>query len=241
MFLDYDGTVAPIGVPRSVSKVNPGVERELRKIARRIPVCMVSAKEYDFIRPRCGFAVGWACSSGLDIRMADGRGLSARRLKPLEGAIKLAKEEERRGTITELKRGPRGELLGVTIDWGGVPELGPAILQNLGALSKGRAFVAYDGSSTFVDVYAARPDKGRATRVLKRLLEVKSDVMFIGDSAVDNNAFQAAEMAIGVDHGQPMSELRCEHIVDQNRLAAFLRSLYDRGMEFTPRLPWVKR
>ena len=241
LFVDYDGTIAPIGVPRSESRVLRGVEMELLRMARETPVCVVTAKDYGFIHSRCGFAAGWACSSGLDVRMADGEVKVASPLRRLDGALKLARSWEGAGTITELKRGPSRELLGVTIDWSGAPELGTAVVHSLGRLAKKGGFVAYDGSSTFADVYAARPDKGKAVKVLKGALGVEMGVMFIGDSALDNAAFRVAEMAIGVAHGQPTSELRCDHIVDQNRLAAFLRSLHGRGMEFSPSLPWVRR
>ena len=241
LFVDYDGTIAPIGVPRSESRVIRGVERELRRIATQVPVCVVTAKDYDFVRPRCEFASGWACSSGLDIRLADGKTMAPGPLKGLELALGRARAWERRGTITEVKRGPKGEVFGISIDWGSAPELGKAVVDELGRLRSGEGYVAYDGSSTFADVYAAPPDKGKAVRILKKALEVRLGVMFIGDSSLDNGAFRVAEMAIGVAHGQPMSELRCDHIVDQSWLAGFLRSLQGRGMEFTPSLPWVRR
>ena len=240
LFLDYDGTIAPLGVPRDESRVFRNVKRELRWIAPEIPVCVVTAKDFDFIWTRCRFASGWACASGLDIRLADGRTSQTRPLRSLDRALEVARSSERTGSFTELKRGPSKELLGVTIDWSRAPEGGGAIVRRLRALEKQGDLVAYDGHSTFADVYAAPPDKGRAVRALKRLLSVKFGVMFIGDSVFDNSAFQEAEMALGIDHGQPTSELRCDYIVEQRSLAGFLRSLRDRGMEFTPSLPWVR-
>ena len=240
LFVDYDGTIAPLGVPRGDSRVFPGVEVELRRIGREIPICVVTAKDYDFISPRSRFATGWACASGLDIRLADGRLSRPRRLRSLDWALEIARAAEGLGTSTELKRGPSGEVLAVSIDWTLVPDRGPSVLRRLAPLMEEGEYVSHDGWSTFADLYAAPPDKGKAVRVLKKLLEVKSNVMFIGDSAPDNAAFQEAEMAIGVAHGQPMSELSCDYIVEQRRLAAFLRSLRGCRMEFTPSLPGVR-
>ena len=240
LFLDYDGTIAPMGVPRSESRVLRSVGRELRRIVRETPVCVVTAKDFDFTHGRCGFATGWACAAGLDIRLADGRTLRPPRLRSLDEALEVAKSAQRRGTFTELKLGPAGELLGVTIDWSRAQGCGAYVEGELKPLVRKGYSVAYDGESTFADVYAAPPDKGKALKALKRVLEVKSDAMFIGDSVLDNSAFLEAEMAIGVDHGQPLSGLRCDYIVEQRRLAAFLRSLRGRGMEFTPRVPWLR-
>ena len=240
LLVDYDGTIAPLGVPRAESRIIQGVERELRKIVKSTPVCVVTAKDFDFTHRRCGFATGWACASGLDIRMADGRSSVARRLRNLAEVLDIAKAAERDGTQTELKVGPAGELLGVSIDWTGTPYLGARVARKLRPLAK-KYSVSLDRHSTFADVYAAPPDKGKATIAVKKLLKVESNVMFIGDSRFDNPAFQEAEMAIGVDHGQPTSGLRCDYIVEQRRLAGFLRSLHGRGMDFTPSLPWVRR
>lgn len=240
MFVDYDGTIAPLGVPRDQSMVIKGVARELWKISLEVPVCVVTAKDFDFVRPRTEFAVGWACAAGLDIRMADGRVAEARRLRDLRRAMCAARACERLGTYTELKRGPTGDLLAVAIDWSRHPELKASVLARIGTLVKSGEHVAYDGRSAFADVYAAPPDKGKAVRKLKRLLAVKSGVMFIGDSRVDNPAFQEAEIALGVARGQPISELRCDYVVRQSMLSMLLRSLHDRRMDFTPTLPGVE-
>ncbi len=241
LLVDYDGTVAPLGIPRAESRILRSVEAELKSISKSAPVCIVTAKDFSFVQTRSKFAAGWACVSGLDVRLADGRRVAERRLRNLTGALRLAESAEKKGTYTELKRGPSGELLAVAIDWTGVPEVGPYVLRGLKPISDAGLFVAHERGTTYADVYAAPPDKGRACRLLVKLLEVESYVMFIGDSALDNSAFQAVEIAIGVAHGQPMDELRCEFVVEQARLAEFLRSLSGRGMEFTPTLPSVRR
>ncbi len=240
LLVDYDGTIAPLGVPREESRIFRSVERELEAMVNTVPVCIVTAKDFDFVRPRSKFAAAWACVSGLDIVLADGRRFTRRRLADLTAALKVAEWAEGLGSFTELKRGPSGELLAVGVDWSAAPEAGAVILPRLKALGA-RNFVSRDAYSTFADVYAARPDKGRATKFLKRILGGRKKVMFIGDSAHDNAAFQEAGIAVGVEHGQPMDDLRCSFVVEQTRLGGFLRSLRGRGMEFTPSMPWVER
>lgn len=240
LLVDYDGTVAPLGVPRDESRIFRSVEKVLREISLKIPVCIVTAKDFDFVEPRSGFAAAWACVSGLDVRLADGRRFTRKKVRSLQDEVELAKWSEGMGSFTELKHGPSGELLGVGIDWSGAPEAGMHILRKIKPLIKAGSPVVYDRQSTFADFYAAPPDKGRATKLLKKVLGKRSGAMFIGDSANDNGAFQEAEMAIGIAHGQPMSQLRCGYVVEQKMLAGFLGSLQDRGMDFTPSLPAVR-
>ncbi len=202
-------------------------------------MCVVTAKDYDFVHPRSSFAAGWACASGLDVRLSDGRTFTRKKLGSLRDALEVARLGEQLGSFTELKRGPAGELLGVGIDWTDAPEAGAQIGRRLRRLARSGRHVSFDPWSSFADVYAAEPDKGRAVRLLKKTLGQSSAAMFIGDSANDNSAFQEAEIAVGVAHGQPTDRLRCDYLVEQPRLAEFLRSLRDHGMDFTPRLPWV--
>ncbi|HEY6282312.1 MAG TPA: hypothetical protein VIW22_00120 [Nitrososphaerales archaeon] len=238
-FSDYDGTIAPLGVPRAESKIFEGVEVQLKKIGRQVPLCIVTSKDFDFVYPRCNFAAGWACVSGLDIKLADGRRFAERRLADLTKPLEFAKSMESEGALTELKRGPSGELLGLSIDWTEVPELRDGIVENLRTMSGEGIISTYDGASQFADFYAASPDKGKALKELKRLLGVQGNTMFIGDSPADNRAFKQAEFAIGVFHGQALDELRCEFMVNQARLEEFLQSLSDQRMDFTPGLPGV--
>ena len=188
LFVDYDGTIAPLGVPRAESRVIGRVARELRRIVRETPVCVVTAKDFDFIHGRCRFATGWACAAGLDIRLADGRSLRPPRLRNLDGALEIAKSARRRGTLTELKLGPAGELLGVTIDWSHAPGSEAYVAGELRLLRRKGYPVVYDTKSAFADVFAAPLHKGKALRGTKKLLE-KSDARFIGDSVPDDSAF----------------------------------------------------
>jgi len=179
--------------------------------------------------------------SGLDIRLSDGRSLGEKKLIELTKPLELAKSMEKEGALTELKRGPAGEVLGLTIDWTGVPMLGESMVENLTRMSDEGFTASYDETSTFADFYAAPPDKGRALNELKRLLGVKGNTMFIGDAPADNSAFQQAEVAVGVSYGQALDGLRCGFMVEQARLGVFLRSLSERRMEFMPSLPGVRQ
>lgn len=47
----------------------------------------MTAKDFDFVYPRSRFAAGWACVSGLDIRMSGGKKFTTRPLKRLKDAL----------------------------------------------------------------------------------------------------------------------------------------------------------
>ena len=240
LMVDYDGTIAPLGVPRSESRVLARVESQLRRISILAPVCVVTAKDYGFVHGRTSFASGWACIGGLDVRTRNG-GVARSRPRSMGKALGLARTVEARGVHLEMKRGPRGVILGISIDWSGNPEIAPMLLGKLATLRRTGFSVVHEMNSTYADVYATPPNKGEATKLLKSLLKIRGNVMFIGDSAMDNTAFQEASVSVGVTHGQPVEALRCKYIVDQSRLAEFLQSLADRGMDFSPRIPWIRR
>jgi len=237
---DYDGTIAPLGVTRAESRILGDVEVQLKRISRQIPVCIVTAKDYEFIHTRASFADGWACVGGLDVRVG-GRSFLEKNLRDMTPALEKVESIARQGVIAELKRGPRGEVIGLAVDWSGSSRKGPEVVRRLTPLKRMGFHVVHDPSATYADVYSAPPSKGKATKLLKSLLNVRGNVMFIGDSKQDNTAFRASGLSVGVAHGQPVGVLRCEYIVDQSRLAGFLRSLADRGMDFSPSIPWVRR
>ena len=97
-----------------------------------------------------------------------------------------------------------------------------------------RLTVAHDPTQPFIDVFGRRPDKGRAVRELRTLLKVAGKVLFIGDSAADNSAFEEADVAICVAHGQSLESLTCVFAVRHEELSTFLRSLVDGRLSLDP-------
>ena len=94
---------------------------------------------------------------------------------------------------------------------------------------------------TFVDVYSARPDKGKALGALKKLLGVKGAVLYMGDSPLDNPAFKASDVAVGVVHGRPSASLDCDVKVGFDSLGGALEGLIQTDLEWSPeRLPGIE-
>jgi len=232
IFSDYDGTLAPEDVSVESSSVPKEIEEPLRRLGSSVPVAIVTSKDYGFIRPRTGFARAWACVSGLEITLRDGRAFPATRVSGrVQDGLKCVKRRDELGLTIELKRGMTGELLGFAIDWSRAsPPPGQFIKTTTAELTELGLTVVHDPTWRFLDVFGARPDKGRAVRELKRLLKVTGNVLFMGDSTADNRAFEEAEVAICVEHGQGLENLRCRFALPYYELGGFLRSLSDHDL-----------
>jgi hypothetical protein len=231
IFSDYDGTLAPFDVRPEASRVSEGIRDPLLRLSSLVPVAIVTSKDSGFVRPRTTFSRAWACVSGLEIILASGRKLPTRRISGrLHEGLDHAKREGGAGLTFELKHSSTGGLLGFSVHWRGraTPtrflETVPAELEGMGLT------VVHDPSWPFLDVFGARPDKGRAVRKLKALLNVKGNALYLGDSSADNPAFEAAEVGICVEHGQGVGELECSFAVRFEELGGFLSSLADHDL-----------
>ena len=232
VFADYDGTLAPVDVDRSASRVPRGLEESLYALGSRIPVAVLTSKDYAFVRPRTGFAKAWACVSGLEV-VIDGvrppkRPRVSRRLE--EGLALSGRILGPENTI-ELKRSSAGVLLGFSVDWRRTsPPPGPNLTAAKLALKAIGLSVFHDPSLPFLDVFGARPDKGKALENLRRLLKVRGGVLFIGDSMADSPAFERADVGVCVDHGQDVGALSCKFVVAAEDLGNLLSSIRDNGL-----------
>jgi hypothetical protein len=229
IFADYDGTLAPEDVSLESSRVPKEIEEPLVRLGTSMPIAMVTSKDFGFIRPRTGFASAWACVFGLEIALSDGRAFLTERVsRRLLDGLTYAKRYERQGLALEEKRSTTGELLGFSMDWRRGTTPSSQFIKTVAAeLTKTGLTVIHDPGRPYLDVFGARPNKGRAVMELKRLLKVTGNIMFMGDSAADNPGFEEAEVAICVEHGQSLENLACGFVVRHRDLGGFFQSLAD--------------
>lgn len=229
IFTDYDGTLAPEDVPFDASGVPEEIREPLLRLSSSIPIAIVTSKDYGFVRPRTPFARAWACVSGLEIVLSDGRSFATPQTgSRLREGLEYVKRRNEFDMALELKRSTTKGLLAFSMDWRGKPAP-PAefIATAIADLSAMGLTVAYDPARPFLDVFGRRPDKGGAVREMKRLLDVNGNVLFIGDSTADNPAFGEADLAMCVDHGQSLEGLECGYALRRKELGPFFRSLED--------------
>ncbi len=226
---DYDGTLAPEDVSLDSSGLPKEIGDSLLRLSGSLPVAIVTSKDHDFIRPRTPFARAWACVSGLEIVLSDGRTFASSKAsgRLLEG-LKRARRSHAPGLTFELKRSTTKDLLAFSMDWRGASAPPSAFIETATAeLTRMGLTVVYDPAQPYLDVFGAKPDKGRAVRELKRLLAVRGNILFLGDSVADNPAFEEADVAICVAHGQSLENVTSGFVIRQDELADFLRALAD--------------
>jgi len=226
IFSDYDGTLAPEDVSREASRVPKDVRDALLRLSSSVPIAIVTSKDIDFIRPRTAFARAWSCVSGLETVLSDGR-VFVTPAKDLSEALQYVQRHDNSGLTLELKRSTTGDVLGFSLDWRKAAPLGEYVMKTMEALTRMGLTVVYDPTRPYVDFFGAKPDKGRAVRELKKLLGVSGNVLFMGNSITDNPAFEEADVAICVAHGEQIKELKCGFTLRQDELGGFLRSLAD--------------
>ena len=69
LFLDYDGTISPLDIPRSKSKVSPENLAVLCQISLQIPVAIITTKSLSFVVRRTPFAHAWSSLGGLEVKI----------------------------------------------------------------------------------------------------------------------------------------------------------------------------
>lgn len=237
IFSDYDGTLAPEDARLESSRVPKEIEEPLRVLNSKIPVAIVTSKDYTFVRPRTEFARAWACVSGLEVVLTGGRTFASSHTKNrlIEG-LNYVRSHKGPGLELELKHGTKGELLAFSVDWRRARRPPSRFIATATSeLASMDLKVVYDPTRPFLDVFGGTPDKGRAVRELKRHLKIAGKVLFIGDSVADNLAFGEADVAICVTHGQSLEGLACGFTLRHEELGHFLRSLADNHLSLNLR------
>lgn len=234
IFTDYDGTIAPMNVPREESRVPETLLSKLALLSSRIPVAVITAKDISFVRPRTVFAKGWACAMGMEVVLADGTTRIAEPVPRVELPFGSVEKLAPKGATVEKKLASDGRTLGFSIDWSDGPRVSRPKVASLVLALRGRGFhVTHDGEESFVDAFCVDTNKGAALSQLKGMLGVEGAVMYLGDSSPDNDAFDLAEIPVGVRHGQRTESLRCRYLVDYKDVSEMLDRLLDRDLEFT--------
>lgn len=198
LFLDYDGTLAPIVAHPGDAKIPPATRRVLESIVRRpdFTVSVISGRALDDLRARVGLDVILAGNHGLEI---SGGGLEFRE----------PQAQERRSVtheICEEVRERSRQIEGVEIEDKGLTgsvhfrRMAAADVPRLASLVRaavspvGNQFVIRQGNKVFEIVPCVRWNKGLAVRwILERLRECpdgKISKCYIGDDVTDEDAFR---------------------------------------------------
>ena len=211
------------------------------EVSQKIPLCIVSSKDFAFLSRRIKFARAFSCILGIETILFSRSGVES--IKVLNGH-KIRQNTEMLVSITERiessfkdlsverKFTSDGLLAGVTIDWRHAQEwrsykteVEPQLKEIIFRESTGLFVQLYD-SHPFIDVYAIECDKGIAFDSLITVSKLKGGILYLGDSENDNPAFRKADVSIGIRSDKRLNpRLDCNYLIDFNQLPALLKKL----------------
>ena len=241
IFSDYDGTLCPLELRREEAIISPRLQRVLTKVSKRIPIGIVTTKDLSFINDRVPFAHGIAASCGLQIKVGD-KSITDERIKESNEKLEKVYHEAlsrilqiRENISVERKETEDGDLIAFCIDWRLTrdwPEAQRRAAPVLAFCKEQGQYVVESKVSPFANVYPMQVNKGEALVNLRKEMGVTGTLMYMGDSEVDNPAFQLAEVSVGVKHQRVMPALACKYRIEFLALDTFLSSLIDADFDF---------
>src|SRR3972149_454136 len=245
LFLDYDGTISPLNVPRQESRVPAETEAVLHRIKQLIPVGIITTKDMAFIVPKTPFARAWCAIGGLEIRIGERIVTDPcvnAALPSISLALQYAQHYGDNHLFIEEKKDSTRQTIAFCVDWRQSQDPREAEVKANKVMACCQKpplnVIRYEGQP-FFDVYPCPIDKGRALAELKRNLGVKSGVMYMGDSKVDNPAFKVADIGIGVLHEESARDLTCNYYVKFEDVARFFQHLLENNLVFDKDFPEI--
>ncbi|MGD0422601.1 MAG: HAD-IIB family hydrolase [Candidatus Bathyarchaeia archaeon] len=241
LFSDFDGTLSPLELRREDAYMPPRLKRLLTKASTKIKLGIVTTKDLTFIKERVPFAHGIAATCGLEMQIGDRTYVDERVREPNKKIEIAYKEALTRilpipdNIVIERKETEEGNLLAFCIDWRLSKNWNEARRKTTPLLTfckEQGLFVVESDISPFANVFPFQVDKGAAYLKLRTELGVTGPAMYLGDSEIDDSAFQLAEVSVGIKHRRVMPHLQCKYRVEFLELEGFLSNLIDADFDF---------
>jgi trehalose-6-phosphatase len=220
--------------------IAPRLRRLLTKASKNVKIGIVTTKDLAFIEDRVPFAHGIAATCGLEIMVGDTVVVDDR-VQKINGKLEkiyqeicskiLALPEQ---VVIERKE-TDGCLIGFCLDWRLSRDWVEAKRDAAPLLRSCREqglYVDESNISPFANVYATSVDKGQALSTLRSEMRTSGPIMYLGDSEIDNPAFQVADVSVGIKHQRIMPNLQCKYRLEFVGLENFLAKLIDADFDF---------
>jgi HAD superfamily hydrolase (TIGR01484 family) len=240
LFLDYDGTIAPLNVPRSQSAVSRDKLSILNRISAKIPIAVISTKDLAFLVKRTPFAHGWSGLGGLETKIGNtivSRIYTQEQVFQLRKALDYVRPiiSSANEIMVEEKRDSNGTAVAFSVDWRQAKDIGKAKNQAVKIFAYCETLpltvIRYE-QQPFFDVFPCPIDKGKALLEMKTWFGLTDGILYLGDSVVDNSAFQATDIAVAVVSDGTADNLICNYFVKFDDLPVFLEDLFNHSFQF---------
>ena len=234
LFLDFDGTLAPIVERPGDARPLPGVTELVEAIGTAIPVAIISGRGLDDVVERLGArSIDVAGSHGMELMYSEGERETSDRLRRFEAIIDDV-ERQLRDRFSEV---PRIEIerkrFGVAVHFRRRPEAREIVEKALEKILEDHDELTL-GTGKMVREIAPDLDidKGTALRAIRQ--KIDSDgrrfPVYIGDDTTDEDAFEAirddgAGILVAEDPGPSAARF---HLDDPRTVREFLRRLATR-------------
>jgi len=237
-----------VNVSRIESRVPLETRVMLRQIGRFLPISVITMKDLPFVMPRTPFAHAWSAMGGLEMRIGK-RVLKRECLEHRLPRISLALDYARShitnaGVEIEEKQDSEGHVVAFCVDWRQTKDSKTAKQEAERVATYCKTLklrVIRCDTHPFYDVYPVAPDKGRALQEMLDELGVKKGVLYLGDSEMDNSAFKASSVSVGVIHDEtPLETLYCDYLVKFGYVADFLNALLANNLLFSSDFPMIE-
>lgn len=245
LFLDYDGTISPINVPKSESFVPLETCMILHKIGKQIPVAIITTKSLQYVVGRTLFARAWSALGGLETRIGNvtSKAPCLQKVSPhLIEALEYSKSLSGNDLTIEEKRDSEGTVVAFSVDWRQCRDCHQSKATASTILSYCETLpivvIRYQ-MQPFFDVFPCAISKGKALMELKAKLGLHDGILYMGDSKVDNSAFEMADLSIGVIHAETPKDISCAYFMKFEDVPIFLNNLWENDMRFNPELPMI--
>jgi trehalose-phosphatase len=246
LFLDYDGTLSPLNVPRQQSRTPPHIEALLNIIRKILPISIISTKDMPFILPRTLFAHAWGAIAGLEMKIGSQLFISQGvedGLPILNQALQYARQYRSDGIVIEEKCNYSCQPLAFCVDWRDLKneKIAKSISSQIRTYCRSLPLhvIEYPGQP-FFDVFPCPMDKGLTLNRLKEKQNLSRGILYMGDSITDNAAFQEADISIGVTGWKKPVDLDCRYWIKFADVGNFFSFLLKNNFVFSADLPGIR-
>lgn len=233
VFLDFDGTLAPIVDRPAQARPVEGVVAIIEELATLVPVAIISGRGLDDVRRRLGAeGIYYAGSHGMEIRHPDGRRHDDPELTRMLPGLDRHEEWLRRifaeveGVEIERKR------FGIAVHYRRNPEARSKVEQRVAEVVRRNPGLKVGQGKMVREVQPnVELDKGTALRFIRDQIDPDTSrrPLYIGDDKTDEDAFAALEDdGISILVGQATWETGADYrLSDPMEVRQFLRDLVE--------------